>query len=659
MLFVSKPSHPRSARARLLLAVASTLLALAVASDSTAAGERSSTGASRVASGPAAPGAHRGNGRGAAGSEAPSPAPVRATAPAGAGGAATSAPERGTGPRASRAEGGEARSRRSTAGAAPLGAARTRRNAPLGREGAHHREGTQSTAARSSTRSARKASLESGSAPRPSAASGVSAASAASAPAAPAAPSAPTTSTPSASTTAVAPTTPTTPAAGAPVGRARTRASRGARPAGAARTHVAAGAAATASPSAGAAPAVPTPVHAAAQRAAQPRLRGASGSLSASPIVRTITRIVNVVPSPIRLVIGVLLALVLAAALRSRLTALRARRLDLQRKQLLDDVGLLQAALLPLPPARIGPVATSAAYRPADGPGAGGDFYDVFARSDGQIAVIVGDVAGHGRDALPQTALVRFTMRAYLEAGLSPRDAVQTAGAVLERQLAGTLATVIAATYDPRKRLLTYASAGHPPPIVIGESTIAPITAASSPPLGAGLRTGSRETIVSIPGPSRVCFYTDGVTDSRIGSAFYGGARLTHELTELERGETAAQLLDRVAAATDSRPDDMAACMLTIEDGEGEPSVLVEELELDREEATHERVERFLLECGVEPQGIATLINSARAAAGPVGTVLLEVSSADGSPKVALRSDNVALLQSRQARRQARVGASL
>jgi serine phosphatase RsbU (regulator of sigma subunit) len=374
--------------------------------------------------------------------------------------------------------------------------------------------------------------------------------------------------------------------------------------------------------------------------------------------VRTFTRIVNVVPAPIRLVIGVLLVLVLASALRSRLMAVRARRLELQRLQLLDDVGLLQAALLPVPPARLGPVGTSAAYRPADGPGAGGDFYDVFALADGQLAVIIGDVAGHGRDALPHTALVRFTLRAYLEAGLSPRDAVQTAGAVLERQLGGSLATVIAAKYDPRERLLAYASAGHPPPVVIGESTIAPITVCSSPPLGAGVRTGSRQTVVSVPGPSRICFFTDGVTESRVGSELYGGERLARTLTDLGPGATASKLLERVAAATDARPDDMAACVLSIEDGAGEPSVLLEELELDREEATHERVERFLLECGVEPRGVASLIRAARAAAGPVGTVLLEVRPADGSPKVALRSDNVALLHTRKARRHAGMGAS-
>jgi hypothetical protein len=373
--------------------------------------------------------------------------------------------------------------------------------------------------------------------------------------------------------------------------------------------------------------------------------------------VRTFTRIVGVVPVPIRLVLGGLLMLVLAAALRSRLVAVRARRLELQRAQLLDDVGLLQAALLPVPPPRLGPVGTSAAYRPADGPAAGGDFYDVFALSDGQLAVIVGDVAGHGRGALPHTALVRFTLRAYLEAGLSPRDAVQTAGAVLERQLGGCLATVIAAKYDPRERLLSYASAGHPPPVVIGEGTIAPITVCSSPPLGAGMRTGSRQTVVSVPGPARICFYTDGVTESRIASDLYGSARLTEALTDLPADATASDLLERVVAATDSRPDDMAACVLGVEGGSGEPSVLVEELELDREEATHERVERFLIECGVEPRDVDPLIRSARSAAGPVGTVLLEVRPSNHSPKVSLRSDNVALLRAHQERRHAGAGA--
>ena len=262
--------------------------------------------------------------------------------------------------------------------------------------------------------------------------------------------------------------------------------------------------------------------------------------------MKTITRIVGVVPTPVRILIAALIALALALAVRSRLSGVRARRLMRQRGQLLEDVGLLQAALLPVPPERVGPVATSVAYRPADGPGAGGDFYDVFALDDGRLAVIVGDVSGHGREALPHTALVRFTVRAYLEAGLPPRKALQTAGNVLERQLGGSFATVVAAVYHPRERTLTYASAGHPPPVVLGEGAgvdaaagaIELTTVCSAPPVGAGMRTGTRETVISVPGPARLCFHTDGVTEARIGEDLFGSERLAGALHALGRQAT-------------------------------------------------------------------------------------------------------------------------
>ena len=399
-----------------------------------------------------------------------------------------------------------------------------------------------------------------------------------------------------------------------------------------------------------------TPAHAArarrVQRAAHdPRAPGRR----ASPIVTTITRIVGVIPTLVWILIGALSALALALAVRSRLAALRARRLERQRGALLEDVGLLQAALLPEPPARLGPVGTSAAYRPADGPGAGGDFYDVFALEAGELAVIVGDVSGHGREALPHTALVRFTLRAYLEAGLSPRAAVQTAGAVLERQLGGSFVTVVAATYQPRERILTYACAGHPPPLVLGSRSIAPITVCSAPPIGAGMRTGTRQTVVSVPGRSQVCFHTDGVTEARVGGELFGAEQLARTLAELGPRATASALLDQVAEETDARPDDMAACLLNVEGGNVAPTILVEELELDRDGASSDRTGQFLLACGVERREVAELMRSALLTAERTGTgtVVLELRLGEGPPEVTLGRDNLALLHTSHVRRQA------
>ncbi len=373
----------------------------------------------------------------------------------------------------------------------------------------------------------------------------------------------------------------------------------------------------------------------------------------ASPLVRTITKIVDVVPGAVRELIAALLALALALAVRSRVVALRARRLERQRSQLLEDVGLLQAALLPVAPARLGPVGTSAAYQPAAGPGAGGDFYDMFALDDGQLAVIVGDVSGHGRAALPHTALVRFTLRAYLEAGLSPRDAVQTAGAVLERQLGGAFATVLVATYNPRERQLCYASAGHPPPLVIaahGDARSLPaVTICAAPPIAVGMRTGTRQTVVSIPGRAHVCLHTDGVTDARVGAELFGAQRLARTLAQLGPTATAAELLQRVAELAHERPDDMAACLLRIDGGEDAPRVLVEELELDRDDASSERTERFLLACGLERDEAAELMRSARVAAGRARTVVIEVRHTGGGPEVALRRERLAYIHARRA----------
>lgn len=423
--------------------------------------------------------------------------------------------------------------------------------------------------------------------------------------------------------------------------------------------------------------------HAAAVRAGHARggVRSKLVASHPSPLVRTITTIVGVVPLPIRIVIGLLFALALALAARSQLEGVRARRLERQRGQLLEDVGLLQAALLPVLPARLGPVGTTAAYRPADGPAAGGDFYDVFALEDGRLGAIVGDLSGHGRQALPHTALVRFTVRAYLEAGLAPRDAVQTAGAVLEHQLGGSFATLVAATYNPRERVLAYACAGHPQPLVLGSESIVPVTACSSPPIGVGMPTGTRQTVVALPGAAEVCFHTDGLTEARVGSALqvgptprvgsgphdsdgsepyglglYGSERLARALADLGPHASAAALLDRVAEETDVRPDDMAACLLSVEGGTAAPRVLLEELELDREQAAGDRAEQFLLACGVQPREAAALAHSARVAANRAGSVVLELRPADGVPEVALRPNNVAPLHSFTARRQAVLG---
>ena len=138
-------------------------------------------------------------------------------------------------------------------------------------------------------------------------------------------------------------------------------------------------------------------------------------------MVRTVKDIVEVVPDSLKLALAALVALSLLLGTGYFFSTVRARRLARQRRELLQEVGLLQTALLPPVPERLGALRTSVAYRPGDGPGAGGDFYDALPLSGGRVGFILGDVSGHGRGALARTAFMRYTLRAYLEAGLEPR----------------------------------------------------------------------------------------------------------------------------------------------------------------------------------------------------------------------------------------------
>ena len=94
---------------------------------------------------------------------------------------------------------------------------------------------------------------------------------------------------------------------------------------------------------------------------------------------------------------------------------------------------------------------------------------------------------------------------------------------------------------------------------------ISPVTVSSSPPIGAGMRTGTRQTIVSVPGRSQICFYTDGVTEARIGAELFGSERLLDTIAAVGAEATASTILDSVAEQADARPDDMAACLLRVE----------------------------------------------------------------------------------------------
>jgi len=332
---------------------------------------------------------------------------------------------------------------------------------------------------------------------------------------------------------------------------------------------------------------------------------------------------VEVVPPELRLAVFsfVTLALLFAAwALRS---FLHARRLQRQRMQLLDEVGLLQSALLPTLPERLGSARVSVAYRPADGPAAGGDFYDAVELPDGRVAFVLGDISGHGRQALARTAFMRYTLRAYLEAGLAPRAVLDIAGRVIGESLDGEFATTLVAIYDGRAGTLNFACAGHPPPVVIAAEPFEPIVLGSAPPIGVGARTGVRQTTVPLPPGSLACLYTDGLTEARVRPGeVLGRARLERMLARLPRPASAERLIEQLARSARIN-DDIAVCLIEPEAPVAAGSFRIEEIELTREELDGPLVLRFLAACGVGAEAARALRDEARKVARQAGSAVV------------------------------------
>ena len=349
-------------------------------------------------------------------------------------------------------------------------------------------------------------------------------------------------------------------------------------------------------------------------------------SSSTNPVAQVINNIQKVIPLPVKILIAVLALAAFAFFVHSRLALRRARRLESQREELLGDVGLLQRALLPDVPTDLRGLDVSVAYRPAEGPAAGGDFYDVFELDGGRTAIIVGDVCGHGRAALAVTALMRYTLRAYAAAGFEPRVALQVAARALDGHPDGALTTVVLAVYDPDAGTLTYACAGHEPPIVLGPAAYEPVTPFSSPPLGSFMATGQRQTTVALPPRSSVCFFTDGLVEARLGDDMIGRQRLTDVLANLDPEGGAQLLLEQIAASADRAPDDMAACLVrSAPDAVAADVPRVEELEADSDELAGERVGEFLAACGVQPAVAVDALRAARAKAAEFGGAVLRV----------------------------------
>lgn len=245
-----------------------------------------------------------------------------------------------------------------------------------------------------------------------------------------------------------------------------------------------------------------------------------------------------------------LLASTVSTALDSAITHLQ------EVDQLRSVSETLQESMTPDEPAS---PAWATAYRPADGNLAvGGDWFDVVALGPSRWGVVVGDCSGHGLDAAARMGPLRSAGRALLLESHGPAAVLDGLDRFVRSLPGAEYTTVFCAVVDEDERSVTYATAGHPPALVLRAGEPVWLDGARSAPLAVG-ETGRREAVEPLlPGDTFV-LYTDGLVERRGESLRTGLARLAATLAEIGDGEPqelAEEIIDRLLA--DGARDDVA-----------------------------------------------------------------------------------------------------
>lgn len=204
-------------------------------------------------------------------------------------------------------------------------------------------------------------------------------------------------------------------------------------------------------------------------------------------------------------------------------------------------------------------------HLPADSEvGLGGDWYDVTRTAHGQLVASIGDVVGHGVEAIGAMARASSALRAYVHEGHSPDHAL----AHLDRLLGATreaMATAAVVSVSVEDGLVRYARAGHPYPLVLSpDGTVRTLRDARGPMLGAlPDATYNPAEVVLEPGQT-LLLHTDGLVERRGEDPATSARRLADALTEgasLGVEALADLVLERCVEAGLRRDD---ACLLVV-----------------------------------------------------------------------------------------------
>jgi PAS domain S-box-containing protein len=221
----------------------------------------------------------------------------------------------------------------------------------------------------------------------------------------------------------------------------------------------------------------------------------------------------------------------------------------------------LQRAMLPAVLPDVPGLAFDAVYFPgATEAEIGGDWYDAIALADGRVVMSIGDVTGRGLTAAVIMGRMRQAIETLATYDSDPARLLDAADGVLRRAHPDAIVTALVAVVDPAARTLTYATAGHPAPIVRApDGTIRQLPGRGLP---LGLRDGHRRpaTAVVLPRSALAVFFTDGLVESTRDIA-EGERRVFAALREASVADSPAPAASLVARVLDDGVRDDVAVL--------------------------------------------------------------------------------------------------
>jgi serine phosphatase RsbU (regulator of sigma subunit) len=216
---------------------------------------------------------------------------------------------------------------------------------------------------------------------------------------------------------------------------------------------------------------------------------------------------------------GVLLARAIRYAVERRRADDNARRLA-QVELLQQESARLERGLLPQPLLTSTAVRLHAFYQPGrHSAQLGGDFYDVVQTGPDRLALMVGDVCGHGVDEAALGVVLRAAWRALILAGVDDDAVLPAVEQVLISERAGEeiFTTLASVTVDLAAGEAAVRLAGHPPPLLLTAGRAEVVPARPDPVLGIVVGSARTSTRVRLADGWALLLYTDGLIDGRVG----------------------------------------------------------------------------------------------------------------------------------------------